>query len=196
MIDQDKKLQLFKQAVFDDAAERARVLIDDTRAECEERIAKAKSEAELSLENSKAQTDSELKSISLRKSSSSKLESRRQVLLCREAIVDRVFESVNARLEEFRGSKAYLQLLISRVRECQKAYPDRKGKLQISVKDRAIKGELEKATGLKAELSDRIIAGGVTVLYPEDNLALDCTFDSGLKAQRSGFAKRAGLVIE
>ena len=40
-----------------------------------------------------------------------------------------------------------------------------------------------------------ILLGGVMVVFSEDNLALDATFDNEYEKQRSSFAGKVGLAV-
>lgn len=195
MIDQTQKLEKFKQAVFDEADAKAAEIVNEAKAECEERIKDAKREAEENITKSKAEADEQFNIRMLRESSSGNLQSRKVVLRSREDIIDRVFDNVRAQLEDYRKTAEYEALMIKRAREAYELYPDKKGEVRISPKDSALKDKLTLDGRFTVSETRSIITGGIMVVYAEDNLALDFTFDNELANSRKGFAGRAGLFV-
>ena len=195
MIDQTQKLEKFKQAVFDDAAANAEELISGTEKECSELIREAEREAVRVIRTAKEAADSEYNAAALRKASSGRLEAKRRVLLCREEIIEKVFDSVRQQLEDYRKTAEYEKLMIQMAEECARKAPGKKGRLLISPKDSALKDRLTAGGSFEVALSDSIVLGGVMAVFSQDNLALDMTFDNSFAAQRKGFAGKAGLVI-
>lgn len=195
MIDQTQKLEKFKQAVFDEAEAKAAEIVSETRAECESRIKEAKLEAEENVRRGKAEADEEFSASQLRESSSGNLQSRKVVLLRREEIIDRVFENVRAQLEDFRSTPEYEKLMIERARQASELYPKKQGEIRISAKDSALKEKLTLGGKFTVSETQSIVSGGLMVVYAEDNLALDFTFDNELANSRKGFAGRAGLFV-
>lgn len=195
MIDQTQKLEKFKQAVFDEAEAKAAEIVNETKAECESRIGEAKKEAEENVRRGKAEADEKFSASQLRDSSSGNLQSRKVVLLRREEIIDRVFENVRAKLEAFGSTPEYEELMIKRAREASELYPDKQGEIRISPKDSALKEKLALGGKFTVSETNSIVSGGLMVVYAEDNLALDFTFDNELANSRKGFAGRAGLFV-
>ena len=195
MINSPEKLEKFKQAVSDEARQRAEEILNETRAECEDRLKTARSETMRLTAESKDRIDEEYRTASVREISSESLSSRRNILLKREEMIERVFENVRARLGEYRKTPDYEKLLIKRAEECAKARPGKKGILLLSPADMGFKYKLTAGGQFTVKSSPAIELGGITVIYEDENLALDCTFDSDLAAGREGFAARAGLTI-
>ena len=196
MTDQTEKLEKFKQAVFDEAAARADEIIKETKAHCAELVARAKADAEELLNESKAKADKEYREAAQRTQSAGRLDSRRNVLIAREQIIDKVFANVRSKLEVFRQTEDYEKLLIKRVEECANAYPDKKGEVRVASADMKYAEKLTCGGRFKVCESANILLGGVMIVFPEDNLALDYTFDNEYSRQRSGFAGKAGLGLQ
>lgn len=195
MIDQTQKLEKFKQAVFDEADAKAAEIVNEAKAECDERINEAKREAEENISRSKAEADEQYNAVKLRESSSGNLQSRKVVLRSREDLIDRVFDNVRSQLEEYRTTAEYAELMVKRAQEAYELYPDKKGEVRISHKDSALKDKLTLGGKFTVSETGSIITGGIMVVYAEDNLALDFTFDNELANSRKGFAGRAGLFV-
>ena len=195
MTDQTQKLEKFKQAVFDEAAAKADEIIKETEEQCEEMVARAKADADYLVSESKARADKEYRESTQRTESAGKLESRRKVLTAREEIIGKVFANVREKLEAFRGTADYEGLLIKRVEECAKAYPDKKGEVRVAAADMKYADKLTCGGRFTVCESSNILLGGVMVVFPEDNLAMDCTFDNEYNRQKNGFAGKAGLGV-
>lgn len=195
MTDQTQKLEKFKQAVFDEAVSKADEIIKETEARCEEILAEAKAEAEMIVSESRAKAEKEHREAAQRAESAGRLDSRRSILTAREEIIDRVFEGVRQKLTEFRNTSDYKAMLVKRVNECAESCPDKKGEVRLAAADMKYADSLTCGGRFEVTESAGILLGGVIVVFPEENLALDCTFDNEYRKQRSGFAGKAGLKV-
>lgn len=193
MTDQTQKLEKFKQAVFDEAAEKAAEIIKETEEQCAEVLAEAEAEARDFVKKSRAKAEKEQKEAAQRTESAGRLAQRRNVLNARQEVIDRVFSNVREKLEAFRQSADYEKLLVRRVTECAAVYPNKKGEVRLASADMKYAAVLTCGGRFTVTESANILLGGLMVVFPEDNLALDCTFDNEFKRQKSGFAGKAGL---
>lgn len=193
MTDQTQKLEKFKQAVFDEAAEKAAEIIRETEEQCAEVLADAEAEARDFVKQSRAKAEKEQKEAAQRTESAGRLAQRRNVLNARQEVIDRVFSNVREKLEAFRQSADYEKLLVRRVTECAAVYPNKKGEVRLASADMKYAAVLTCGGRFTVTESANILLGGLMVVFPEDNLALDCTFDNEFKRQKSGFAGKAGL---
>ena len=100
------------------------------------------------------------------------------------------------KLEAFRESAAYERLLVKRAEECAAAYPGKRGEVRVAAADMKYAAKLTCGGRFTVCESGNILLGGIMVVFPEDNLALDCTFDNEFDRQKSGFAGKAGLVFD
>ena len=195
MIDQTQKLEKFKQAIFNEVESSANELIENTKQECEQRISDARAEAALIRENGFAGIDSEYTGLAARTASAQKLESRRNILLKREEIIDRVFDNVKKELQRFCQSSEYEKLMIRRLRKCAETYPHKQGEVLISPKDKGLADKLGAVGDYTVKVSSGIELGGFTLVFAQDNLAIDCTFDEQFSKQRRGFAAVSGMKL-
>lgn len=195
MADQTEKLEKFKQAVFNEAAVKADEIIKETKEQCSQWILEAVTEAEEYVSASKEAADKEHREAVQRAASAGNLDSKRNVLLCREAMINKVFENVRRELESFRQTEDYEKLLIKRVQEIADASDGRKGEVRLAAADMKYADKLTCGGRFTVAESSNILLGGVMVVFPEENLALDATFDNEYAKQRSGFAGKAGLAV-
>lgn len=195
MINEAEKLDRFKKAVFSDVESKADKIIAQAQAESDEKIRQAQAQSESCVKEKIAQADKEYAAEIVRTVSSQNLQSKRNILLSRENVIDKVFDGVKSRLEEFRKTSEYPKLLEKKIAECEKAYPDEKGKVYISYSDRELAEKLSKGGKYETEIKDTIELGGIMIVFEEINLALDYTFDSAFSQQRESFAARAGLSL-
>ena len=79
--------------------------------------------------------------------------------------------------------------------ECAKAYPDKKGEVRVAAADMKYADKLTCGGRFTVCESSTILLGGVMVVFTEDNLAMDCTFDNEYNRQKNGFAGKAGLGV-
>ena len=99
MTDQTQKLEKFKQAVLDEAAEKAAEIIKETEEQCAEVLAEAEAEARDFVKQSRAKAEKEQKEAAQRTESAGRLAQRRNVLNARQEVIDRVFSNVREKLE-------------------------------------------------------------------------------------------------
>ena len=196
MTDQTQKLEKFKQAVFNEAAAKADEIIKETEQHCSGILAQAEADARKFVSESRAKAEKEYKETSQRTESAGRLELRRKLLNARQEVIDKVFSNVREKLEAFRESAAYERLLVKRAEECAAAYPGKRGEVRVAAADMKYAAKLTCGGRFTVCESRNILLGGIMVVFPEDNLALDCTFDNEFDRQKSGFAGKAGLVFD
>jgi vacuolar-type H+-ATPase subunit E/Vma4 len=124
------------------------------------------------------------------------LESRREVLVHREELAAKVFDEVRKKLSDFSKLDEYKNYLAVQINS---ALNDSKGKAVVflSEKDIALSTGLEKELSSKAEfLIDKgIKLGGARILFPDENIAIDKTFDAAVEEQRDLFSHDSGLRL-
>lgn len=195
MMNETEKLDKFKKAVFGEADKKAEMIVKAAEKERDERLSKARSEAENYLQAQTAQIDKSCEAAAVREISSENLSSKRSVLLRREQIIDRVFDNVRSQLDEFMKTPEYKKLLCERVEECAKLYPNEKGKVMVALRDEKLAADLTAGGQFRTEVSETIEIGGAMIIIEDRNLAVDYTFDYAFSQQRESFAVKAGLNL-
>lgn len=181
-----EKLNRFIAAVNSAADKQAAEIIDGAEEERRNILSAAKSLAEEEKERSIRDNLKMASGRGMRMISKAQLEMKKEILICREKLTDKLFEDVISKLTEYRKSKEYEDGLCRAVsgEETQGA------QILLSPEDMRLSSKIKKAAGKGTEIiSDETIRyGGFRILYPDKGIILDRTFDSALKAQRRAFA--------
>lgn len=195
MKNETERLEKFKKAIFDEVDAKAREIISEAETERDEKLEKARREADGFVQSKISQIDKDCEAKSVRELSSDSLQAKRNVLLSREGLIDKVFSNVRDKLEEFMKTPEYGKMLSERVKSCAEKYPDDKGVVYVALKDEGLADLLSLNGKYKVEPSETVEVGGAMVVLEEKGIALDCTFDTALSEQRESFARRAGLNL-
>lgn len=192
MENQTIKLELFKQAVFEDAEKQAKLITEAADKQRENELAQAKIEAQSLADSKKASTDKTEEARAVREISSKQLEAKRNVLCHREKLIDSVFDNVKSRLATFKASRDYKSWLKEKAEKCKQTYPKHKGVIYLSPEDMKYASDL---ADFEVKSRDSIELGGMLMVYEDMGIALDYTFDSAFEGQRSAFTEKAELVL-
>ena len=191
-LNENERLERFRQAVFDEADALAAEISGSAEQEYEQRLRKAEADARENAEHTKKETDRLLQEKQLREISSQRLGSQRNVLSHREELIDRVFDAVREKLAKFRQSEDYKTYLSRKAESARKSCPDSKGTAFVSPEDMQY-AELFK--GFEVKERDSIELGGVLFVYDDKGIALDYTLDSAVEEQRACFSQHSELAV-
>lgn len=195
MKNETEKLEKFKKAIFDEVDAKAQEMISEAEAEREERLEKARREADGFVQSRIAQIDKDCEAKAVRELSSDSLQAKRNVLLSREELIDKVFSNVRNKLDEFMKTPEYGKMLAERVRSCAEKYPEDNVVVYVALKDEALCGQISTGGKYRTEPSETVEVGGAMVVLEDKGIALDYTFDTALSEQRESFARKAGLNL-
>lgn len=195
MANEEQKLSRFKQAVYGEAQQEADSLVETAQRSRDKRLEKVRAEAENYLNTQYVNIDKNCKASAVKEISSQNLRSKRNILLSREEIINRVFENVRRQLEDFTKTEKYEQLLAQRISQCEKLYPNEKGKIITNFRDEESVKKIVKDRGFEVCAGDTVEIGGIMIVMEEKNLVIDYTFDCVFSQLREGFAVKAGLNI-
>lgn len=195
MKNETEKLEKFKKAIFDEVDAKAQEMISEAEAQRDERLEKARHEADGFVQSMIAQIDKDCEAKAVRELSSESLQAKRNVLLSREGLIDKVFSNVRDKLDEFMKTPEYGKMLAEKVKSCAEKYPDDKGVVYVAFKDEGLCGQLSCGGRYKALPSETVEVGGAMVVLEDKGIALDYTFDTALSEQRESFARKAGLNL-
>lgn len=195
MKNETEKLDRFKKAVFSDAQKQVDNITADAENIRNEQIKQAQYETESYVKTHLSEIDKNAQAAAVREISSKSLESKRNILCHREEIIDKVFSNVRKKLDAYKLTGAYSQLLYDRAKRCADSYPNERGKILISLSDRPLADKLSMGGIFTVEVSDSIEIGGIMIVFEERNLAFDYTFDYAFSTERESFAARAGLSL-
>lgn len=195
MANEIQKLHRFKDAVFADVERRVSEIISQAEAEKEEKVSKAEKATKSYKKEHFSTIDKEQAQRLTRDISAARLDSQRSVLLHREQLVDRVFESVKKKLDEYRNTDSYGNWLIKTALEAKELYKNENGKIQLSNADSKYADLLKEITGFEVELLHTIVLGGIMINFESINVVLDSTFDAAIEDERQNFCLTAELAV-
>lgn len=196
MYNETEKLDRFKNAVFDNADVQVRKIIKKAENEAKSRLKKAEHDAESYKNGMCGRCDSEENAKAVREISSLGLEEKRRLLLRREELISNVFEKVKSRLEDFQKSAEYEDFLIKKVSECVKQYPDEKGTVYLCHKDMKFAEKLSFCGKFDVCENETFELGGVMVIFDDNNIAFDYTFDACIQEECEKFTERRELILD
>lgn len=190
MINETEKLDKFKKAVYGEAGQQADEILKAAYEERDSRLARARANAE-NFQNTKfSEIDREFEEKKVKEISSESLRVKRNVLIRREQIIGRVFDNVRERLESFIQTPDYEKLMCRRVKECADKYPDEKGTVYITARDKALADKLTAGGRYTVKVGEKVDTGGMLIILENIGIAIDYTFDSALSEQRDNFVSR------
>lgn len=197
MSQSEKKLDKFSSAVLKDAQEQRAKILAEIEEYRKSELEKAEEEI---LHDAYVMIQNEIASIKnkhSRKISLAELDGRRQQLILRDKLTEKVFDEAAVQITEFTKSDKYKQYMLDLVKKSCAQIPE--GKIIISVKndDLGLGGDLAAASGREAEVkADAAIQlGGLLVSNPENGIVVDETLDFKLNSQRDWFTSVSGLSI-
>ncbi|HEX2937906.1 MAG TPA: V-type ATP synthase subunit E family protein [Ruminiclostridium sp.] len=197
MSQSEKKLENFSSAVLKDAEEQRSKILAEIEEYRKRELEKAEEEI---LHDAYVMIQNEIASIKnkhSRKISLAELEGRRNQLVLRDQLTNKVFEESAALIIDFTKSEGYKQYMLDLVKKSCSEIPE--GNIVISVKkdDIALSSELAAASGrdAKVEANAAIKLGGILVSNPEKGIVVDETLDLKLSSQKDWFTSVSGLSI-
>lgn len=128
--------------------------------------------------------------------------SRRELLLKRESIIDDVFEKADKKLMDFRETEAYAVWLERKLTEAvglagegeKIVYARQEDTALVTKAISSISSENGSITLDKEEKSD--FSGGIKLKNTLSNILIDCTFEELLESARADFLQKSGLRID
>lgn len=189
------KLAHFKNAVLNDAEKKAEIILNEAEKKTKERIKELETAVLNSEKSELFNIDKQVQATTTRKISSCELDSNRNVLLHRKAIIDKVFDEVKNKLETFKNSDEYQKYLLDSLNKCMTKFPDQIGVIAIGKADEKYADILKNKSKFNIETKLSIQLGGLLVSYPEINVMIDFTFDSALEEEKENFCNVSLLAL-
>lgn len=117
---------------------------------------------------------------------------KREILKCREEIIDKVFSEAAEKLSSFAESDKYPEYFKKKLSEA--LLKTGEGEKVIYALERDL--PLAKESGFAVEaVSDQSFMGGVRVLNKDKGIIADYSFGEALSEEKSGFLQKSGLSI-
>ncbi|MBQ8569092.1 MAG: V-type ATP synthase subunit E [Oscillospiraceae bacterium] len=184
----DEKLSRFINAVNSEIDEKAAVIMNEAENRKAALLGEAESKAKAAEEKYLSDNTKKIKNRISRQLSKAELDTKKEVLLKRAQLTDKVFEQVCERLEEFRKTKGYLDYLI---KSAEKAGADSNSVLLLAPADVSCGSDIAKALKLddiKVQADTGIRYGGICIMNTVNGTVTDFSFDLALEDSRKKFA--------
>lgn len=187
MSEKKEKLRKFIEAVNSEAEARAAEILTEAEQEKKRIISaaeeKGRREAELYLDDKKSNAGRDF----IREVSRAELEMKREVLLHRDELTNKLFAAVEKRLADYRKNSAYAEKLKEMLAAAQ---AEGDVEIMLAPEDMKYADSLKKTLKTdKAVFKEdkNIKLGGLAVYFREKGIVIDNTFDRALEDQRSEF---------
>lgn len=198
MSEEIEKLEKLSKAVNEEVDGQIKDILAEAEASRQQIIEKANDE---SLNYAYGRIKDEIKKIAakyVKIISKAELDSKREILIYREQISNKIIENVKISIDRFTKSKDYKDYLIKLAKdEIVQAPKSSEIVVFLSKNDMQYSGELKSVLGEKISFEEKsgIKLGGLCVLYKNDNVLKDRTLDSALKEQKDLFNNSSSLRL-
>lgn len=195
-----EKLNTFTSLVLKDAEEKREKLIEKVEKEYSERLDERETEL---LENAYEHIQENIQT-SKREANErvlhAQMDSKKQLILRREEIIDEVMKTVRAKLVEFTKSGEYEKWLIEKVEKALFEVGKGSKIVYISPEDIRLRDKIEQIpemSRLTVEASpERDFLGGAKVLNTDRKVSADYSFKEMLLEQKQAFLQSSGLSLD
>ncbi len=195
-MNQDKKTSSFLKAINKYAKEQSDAILQEVEEFKKQEIEKATKEALLDAYNLIQKTITTEKAKIVSEYAKKEQESKKELYIKRNEIVENVFKLSEEKLVEFTKSEKYDEYLINCAKEIFAVFENRPCVVYLKSADESkkelIAPVLKNAT---FEISDSITLGGIKAYCEEQSILADNTLDSKLLAQREWFCENSGLKV-
>lgn len=192
----EEKLQSFSAIVLENANKQN----EKKRAELEKEKDKLIDEKETELLED-AYEDIQKSVIQSRRENSERIlkaemDMKKELIMQREQIIDKVFDDVEQKLMEFAASPEYECWLVKRAAAAAAEIGEGSKDVYVSNKDIKFKSALEKGVGgIKVCGTDEDFIGGVRVINTDKNICVNYSMKDMLEEKRGTFLRESGLSI-
>ena len=184
----NEKLNNFINAVNDEIDCKIKTILDDAEKERELILNQAEIEAQEAAEKYYNINFQKNDKHFVREISNAELNMKRQVIQHREELVDKVFDVVKQRLNDFKATPKYVDMLIKNL---LRMHISEDTEIYMCSDDMKYADLLKKALpaqAIKIYASDKILLGGISVYNVSKGTIIDKTFDLAIEEKRRAFA--------
>lgn len=190
-------LEKYTSAVLTDAQTQHDMVLEEIRSYRKAQMEKAEEEI---LGETYAMIQKEIAAVryaNSRRISLADLERRKNLLLLRKQITEKVFAEASERIAAFVAGPEYADFVCGLLRRAAREMPEGKTVLFVRKEDRRHDGTFLEAYGRPAvcETDGRIRLGGVIVYNRDKGIVCNHTLDLRLNDQKDWFTARSGLSI-
>ncbi len=195
-----EKLNTFTSLVIKDAEEKREKLMKSVEKEYSERLDERENEL---LENAYENIQENIQTAKREANERvlhAQMDSKKQLILRREEIIDEVMKTVRAKLVEFTESDEYEAWLISKIEKALFEVGKGSKIVYISPEDIKLREKIEQIpemSKLSVEASsERDFLGGAKVLNTDRRVSADYSFKEMLFEQKQTFLQSSGLSLD
>lgn len=196
MADENYKLAKFQAAVFAEVDLKAAQMKQEAEQYKEQELEKNKAkQLDRSYQIIQKKTQ-EIKKSCKRQVAKYSLDAKRSLLLKREEITKKIFESVAIRLAEFHKTEQYKDYLLKRIKKVSENNYDMVEILLLK-EDMKFAEEIQKTYEHSCTVveTNRIQLGGFILRDDRDGIYIDETLEQKLQDQKAYYIQNSGLVI-
>lgn len=195
-----EKLNTFTSLVMRDAEEKREKLMKRVEKEYSERLDERENEL---LENAYENIQENIQTAKREANERvlhAQMDSKKQLILRREEIIDEVMKTVRAKLVEFTESDEYEAWLISKIEKALFEVGKGSKIIYISPEDIKLKEKIEQIPDMSKisveASSERDFLGGAKVLNTDRRVSADYSFKEMLFEQKQTFLQSSGLSLD
>ena len=186
----EQSFNKFKSLVLDDAQKQREEIFSDIeqtkKEELEQKHTEFLGEAYKTIQDNISKIQKANKEKILQK----ELSAKKELILYREQLVEKIFDDVKARLSEYMNTPEYAQWLNRKIKSALDESGDGDKIVYVSSADEA---KVEKCG---AEIKTADLFGGVKVSNETRGIIINYSIEELLEEQKSDFLKNSGLTIE
>lgn len=183
----DKKLDHFYQSVIDDATQQSESILKTYQQSLnkiyEEKQAELEHKAELTL---KMETDNLIRQKN-KTLSTDALDNRRIIKEKNDELKERLFASVEQKIQDYMKTDAYLELLQEQIVAADNFSRGERMTVYLNASDASKKESLEQQTGVPLTISTMDFQGGIRAVIHEKHILIDYSFTTRLAEEKDRF---------
>lgn len=192
----EEKLKHFEES----SMERARAQSMEIIAKHQEALAQVEQEhKETKLRQADLQIHTETESLKHQINmalSKEQVDIRRRITKHQNELKDTLFQEVESRLESFRSTKQYQELLISQIQKILEMAQGEEVTIYLDPADSSLRETLEKTCKTPLTLSAYSFLGGTRAVLPARHILIDNSFESKLAEEKEAFTFEGGASHE
>lgn len=195
----EEKLHRFKKSILEETEKKIQKMEQDTQAYCKREIEKAEQKEYDHIFNYMQSKIHNIQWKYKQQVTKAQLESKRNILTKRNALMSQVFSEVEASLLSFTKTKQYPDFLMSHLKDAIAAhhFHDENVVIYLRKEDQQLQSQIETAfKPMKVEIDQTNRLGGFKIINQKTGLLIDETFKSSLANAHEKFYMQEDLTVE
>lgn len=184
----DEKIELFSKAVIDSATRQNIEIVQQYKESLQKIYDEHKENALNKAEAAYLAESENLLREKNRTLSSEAINIKRKINEKSSELVDKLFQDVALKLEEFMKTPEYFDLLTTQITKAKTFAREDEIIIYINPSDEGLKQLLEENTGVKLTVSTRNFYGGIRAVIHSKNILIDNSFLTKLSEAKSSFS--------